>query len=624
MPNTKIINVLKNDDLADVMDVFENSDAQEVIFIFPRGSKFSKNGDYFDTLNDHAVAAAKKISIMTSDPVVIRCASNLGMNILEGANNPTPHPAKVPYTTLASAKINTAPVADDEDAAADLATAQDDDDDSEEEELPEETPDDEVANGIDDTTDMPISPASFLEDSDYLPDVRLAAAQKHKSNVRDILYNEGERIKIQEERKHPERIFVNVQKQSAKNVDKDISDMWGHKGRDPESKRGFAIGTRMQSSTFFKKLPFIFLGLAAVITGLIVFSVVGSADITIRPQRQNVNFQLKVTASLNAASVNTDFNRIPGQKFTQQEETSDTFPATGSKDGASKASGIITIYNKGTTSQRLVATTRFESPQGLVFRIPQSINVPAATKTGTQVTPGSIQSKVYADRPGPDYNLAPTTFTIPGFKGTPRFDDFSATSTLAMSGGSLGPSKAITEEDFNKAQAKLTETVKQKIYQSLHNQATDLTIIDSGQIQLNDPVSNAKAGDTAANLQMTIRASAKTIAFREADLKALIRNYVSKNSGLDTLDQGLKIQYKDPVLSGDENSLTFNIQVDGQATGKIDQDKIRKDIIGLKEPAIQSYFKGIKEIESVKILLSPFWIKSIPSDSQKIKLKIEN
>ena len=124
-------------------------------------------------------------------------------------------------------------------------------------------------------------------------------------------------------------------------------------------------------------------------------------------------------------------------------------------------------------------------------------------KTGATVTPGSIISVVYADRPGAEYNIGPTQFTIPGFEGTPKFNDFYATSGKPMTGGIIGPAKVVTEKDFTKAQEELTAKVKDEILKSLKDRGGELKILDAIAIKLDAPEVNAKVGEAAENLQMS-------------------------------------------------------------------------------------------------------------------------
>ena len=92
------------------------------------------------------------------------------------------------------------------------------------------------------------------------------------------------------------------------------------------------------------------------------------------------------------------------------------------------AQGTITVYSTETKAQDLINNTRFETPSGLIFRIHAPITVPPATSSG----PGSVTATVYADQPGASYNVAATSFTVPGLQNTPEYTEVTAKSTTAM------------------------------------------------------------------------------------------------------------------------------------------------------------------------------------------------
>jgi hypothetical protein len=123
---------------------------------------------------------------------------------------------------------------------------------------------------------------------------------------------------------------------------------------------------------------------------------------------------------------------------------------------------------------------------------------------------------------------------------------------------------------------------------------------------------------------MSVKGSANIIAFRESDVIELVKSFVSEKDNLELLTKDLNIGYVNPVLNTDNNSLSFDVQVNGWAAAKLDKDAIRRDLAGMGGDAIRSYIQGVKEIESAQIILSPFWVRSVPKDLRKIKIDIQN
>ncbi|MBI2063037.1 MAG: hypothetical protein HYT61_02220 [Candidatus Yanofskybacteria bacterium] len=562
--STKIIHVLKNENFDEVFDLFKNTESEEVIFIFPKGSKLARQSQHFTAIKREADSSGKHVSIMTSDPIVEQFASQNKIELIK-----SPEIKKHDSPTVISTSEQT----------------------------------------------------TVEQYAESEPDIQLAAVKTTTMPkvIKDIVRPEYETkrpIKIKEETTNPFDVEITRGIKEEK-IAGDITSVWARTNQDT------ARIKKIKASGIFRKTPFFLASGAVLVLILVLYTTLGSARIIISPQKQDLNFPLKISASSLATSVDFDFNRIPGQRFGYKDSESGTFEATGQKDVAQKASGKITIYNKGFTTQRLVATTRFKSQDGLIFRIPQTITVPAATKTGTVATEGVIESAVYADRPGPEYNIAPTTFSVPGLEGTPKFEDFYAESEKPMTGGVIGLSKVVTEEDFIKGQEAVTAKLKEKILQSLNDQAGELKILDSIMIKFDPPISNAKVGEAVENFQITVGGTASTLAFRESDILELIKNYISQKGNLELVEKNLTLNSTNPQNNTDNTTMTFDMQVSGQAAVKVDQEKILKDIQGMKEDAIRDYFKNMKEVESARITLSPFWVKSIPKDQTRIKISIE-
>ena len=180
--------------------------------------------------------------------------------------------------------------------------------------------------------------------------------------------------------------------------------------------------------------------LGGIFAGLATFVVVGfgfssqfaTADLTIKPMKINVEMEESIIVKRDPRAGELGFE-IMSVKLGEPRKIK--VNVEGEEEVENYASGFVTIHNNfDTNSQDLVATTRFESPEGYIFRIRDKVTVPGM-KDGQS---GILKVKVYADEPGEDYNISSTRFTVPGFAGSPRFDDFYAVSDSSMEGGMVG------------------------------------------------------------------------------------------------------------------------------------------------------------------------------------------
>jgi len=142
---------------------------------------------------------------------------------------------------------------------------------------------------------------------------------------------------------------------------------------------------------------------------------------------------IEVTPVTRSSQIDTNFTATVGESeselifhFTSLSEVkAKEVPATIEKKIQKKASGTVTIFNAyNGESQRLIKNTRLESADHKIFRIDQSVVVPGAKVVDGKTVPGSVDSVVYADVAGKEYNIGLGDFTIPGFKGDPRYSKF--------------------------------------------------------------------------------------------------------------------------------------------------------------------------------------------------------
>src|SRR6185369_3882277 len=192
----------------------------------------------------------------------------------------------------------------------------------------------------------------------------------------------------------------------------------------------------------FKTLFAVLIVIALSLGALYYFS---SAKVEVTPNTVSAAVQNSFTASANSGD-------LPYQLISVQKVASQSVKSTGTKAVSTSASGQITIYNTQSKSQKLIATTRFATTAGLIFRIHEAVTVPG----GTSAKPGTVKATVYADKPGDTYNVGPTSFTIPGFAGTPLASQVYARSTSAMAGGASGTVPVVDPADEAQAQKALS------------------------------------------------------------------------------------------------------------------------------------------------------------------------
>ena len=621
MADTKIINIQKDDAFEEVFNEFERAEASEVIFIMPKSSKFARREEHFAALADAAASTERTITIMTADEAVHNYARKFGFKLLASAARKATS-AKTLSNIKADDEVIGLPIDD-------AGKGEDDDAEPNDEELAALEEELEVEDkDSDDDVAIPLSvqPEPGIEPTEAPAGytTELTAIRSDKGAIYPRINTAEDRIEAIRPRrlvdaKRTEAIEDDWLQKSA-NIG---ANLWGNILPPKEPPRGSGRLTGGRPNRRKKKWYFLAAGL--VLIGGLLYVSLGSAKVVVSPKVEAVAFSMNLTVSEEYATPDPTLGRLPGQYLFAEKEISRQYPATDEKQVVQKARGEITVYNTFSSEpQPLVATTRFESDKGLIFRVPKAVTIPGAKISGGKTTPGSIVIPVIADKAGAEYNIGSSRFTIPGFKGGPKYDGFYGQSVAAMTGGKIGMAKVITEADITKGKAEVAEEALTAARAELLAKVGDNTkIVDPIANQVIETKTSAEAGDSFDAVEVSVKATAATVGIRRQDILDLITAYINKTGSWVLLSDGLEISYDNPKFAPEQKTLNAVMRVKGRAAAQLNREKIATDILGFSQQKFKEYIAGIKEIASVKVYFSPFWVHSIPDDKTKVKLEIE-
>lgn len=366
------------------------------------------------------------------------------------------------------------------------------------------------------------------------------------------------------------------------------------------------------NSFFFRKkiqLTFILL-IAIIITGAWALKNYPKIKITVSPNKKELTQELKITSKVNSV-LDVENQQIPGKILEVSLEKTLEFKATGeSYQGENgRAKGVITIVNNYSSSpQTLVATTRFLSKNGKLFRLIKGVTIPGMQGE----TPGKIQAEIVADKPGDDFNLDPTTFTIEGFKGGPKYNKFQATSETKFNGGktaSLGTASiSISENDLKNAREKTIEALEKDLQSELEKKLAEneKILLDSTEKTIDSATSSSPVNTTTDKFTYTIKETVKTIIFNENDIKKIAVAKFEKDLNENTiLDDNISLNYKRGLIDLNNNNLSINLEAKSTAWVKLDLEKIRAGIIGKNEKEIRDFLSNYPGLNQAEIFLIP-------------------
>lgn len=381
---------------------------------------------------------------------------------------------------------------------------------------------------------------------------------------------------------------------------------------------GSPNGGRGRKALFFCVIVLVFLGIVFLAT---LFS--QNAELTVYPKFKEVAVKAALTAYQNPTA------DMLGYELLTLEETGErTVAATGAEPMEEHATGELTIYNAWSkNAQRLIKNTRFESADGHIFRISDSVVVPGYTVNGTEKVPGTIIAKVFADATGATYNIAAGHFTIPGLKGTPQFAAVYGESKSPMQGGFVGTRLIVADNELARTKEQIQTELKDRLLGRLRKERpAGFVLYDSAARVTFDSLPSVDAGEKRATIRE--HATLEAPLFAENDFARYLAQHTIAGYGKEEVrvenPQSLTFSY---VTASSTEATTGTKKIDFTLAGnakivwKYDTEKLRKDLAGTtKEELLNILLNYQPAIERATTVMRPFWKQSFPKKSEKIKI----
>jgi len=371
----------------------------------------------------------------------------------------------------------------------------------------------------------------------------------------------------------------------------------------------------------------IFLGLFFVVLagGFKYYKSSQNVEIKIWPKNGNVS--LKEEVFVDDKKTQADFvNKIfPGKIITDQRSGFQEFSSTGKAVKEEKATGTIKVYNNYSASpQVLAAQTRFVSTEGKLFRSLVKITIPGQKYEKSKLTPGFVDAQVQAAESGPDYNIGPSTFSIPGFAGTSKYTVFYGKSSEAMKGGLKGEILQVSAGDIDKARDVLEQKLSKEGKEVLKGKVpADYVLLDQTiSFEIVNESSSVSIGNFVDSFIFKEDVKLEGLAVKKSDIDTFVKNLLySKVSNNEKVKEGsFKINY---LLKSKENGKT-SIVLDASVLTipEIDINELKKAIAGKSFQEIKLLLGDNFQLAKIEIKTSNFLIKNVPEDFNKIKIDL--
>jgi hypothetical protein len=371
---------------------------------------------------------------------------------------------------------------------------------------------------------------------------------------------------------------------------------------------------KKQSRLTFLNILWTLILVSFIVICLLTF-VFNNANIYIEPK--NIEQNISISLNMKNTVEKSTYDMVEIKK-----EALKTVEKSGVKKVVSKAGGEITIYNNFNNNiQKLVKNTRFESADGKIFRIVDSVTVPA--KVGN--TQGSVNAKVTADSVGEGYNISVGKFTIPGFKGSPRYNAFYAESKKPMSGGANSEKTFFSSSDIETSKMEMQAELRTSILK-------DVSLVKKDNYINAENLLNIKYEDNIKNLEsgledkLKVTAIAKVILINKNELTKNIATSVYKDYKNENISFSEKNNLTFSFASGSskivEDNIDFVVSGDLSAVFDTDTDAVSKSLASKEnnQNNFNDIMSNFTNVKSATTKIFPPWSNTFPSNYKKINI----
>lgn len=393
--------------------------------------------------------------------------------------------------------------------------------------------------------------------------------------------------------------------------------------QEPMYEEDFTAPPKKPRKGFFKGRFFTVLVIVVFLcgaAGILMSTLFAGASVQVTPRSATVTAPQSITAQVNAPAGSLSY-----QVINSSRTASTSVPASGTQKVSRSASGVITIYNNTNEAQELITNTRFEAPDGKIYRIHTGVNIPAMSGTN----PGSATAMVYASAPGAEYNKGQTRFTIPGFKGTTKYDKFYA-ETAGIQNGLVGDEPAVSKTDLANAEQALKSALSNALNEMLQTQVPKEFMALPGTLQISySEISQSPGPNGTAILSQTASAVANVV--RLDELAAAIARQTVDSYGGEPINFHDQSQISVALASSSKTTgpLTLNLSGTPTLVWQFDPNALKQALIGKPKKDFETILKSFApaitctDDTPCKASIRPFWSGSFPQEADKLEVTSE-
>lgn len=369
------------------------------------------------------------------------------------------------------------------------------------------------------------------------------------------------------------------------------------------------IRTYDQPVRIYKIIALSFLAITVVLFGLILFLSAKRAVITIEATSAPVDTKTSIVVSETPTA-----NQVQGRIMVVSTTESQVFSPTGSKEEEGISGGSVILTNETTADRTLIATTRLLTPDGVLFRLKDRVNIPAG---------GTATAEIYADVAGKASDIPPSSFTIPGLNESAQKVIY-ANSSEPTTGGvkTIG---VLSSNDVKTAEATLKEKLITSLTADLQNNNAGMEL--SVQELESSFTSDVELGEEVSEFTLTGEVTVVAIVYDSNAVGALAREMLS-NRAVDEQEVITPSADKPSVslqaVDIENKQATLDVFAEGTASLNVDSQEFAKEtFFGMSKDEVRRHVLKIDHVRGVDVEFSPAWTLSVPSVHEHVRVIIK-
>ncbi len=385
-----------------------------------------------------------------------------------------------------------------------------------------------------------------------------------------------------------------------------------------DSEKEEDVPPRPKSIGLYRKISFFFIFLTILLIAGVFFLMFVSMTITVTPKSETINEKLITNVFDEDKNKRSSFAKeaVPGEVVQIDVADEQSFKATGAEIISQEIKGEVRIINEYNYSQPLVASTRLLTPDDKLFRIKETVTIPAG---------GEVKVAVRAEEPSEEMAVAPTRFTIPGLPAFQQDKIYAVNDDKFIYETQVR--KYVQQTDIDQGLATLKGSLKEKVERQYGKEykGNDNVIYEIDKNSMEVDLS-AKVNDEADQFDIRISSLVNIVAFKTDSIKDLAKekliSVIPNSKKLVSIKED-EMEYSLSNYNFDQGVAT--VEVSFSAETSLDETKgliDKKKLVGLNEDQIVKFLESEEKFDDFQIEFFPSFIRKAPQLVDRIKVQI--